>query len=1220
MQKTFARAPIVRSELLLFLANSTRLVKSCLTTKTLLAMKLTFLLLTVTFLNVSAEGIAQSVSFSGKNIPLKTVFTAIRQQTGYRVAYAREVLEEAGPVSVEAKNMKLVDFLNLVLKDQPVRYTIEQKTILIVEKPRSSITVLVQAPAPLEDTAAFTITGAVTDTAGKPLPRATVLAKGRQQAVTTTDAAGKFSLRVYLNDVITISYVGYEELQHVVKSKTGSLYFSLKQAVNKLNDVEVVSTGYQTLPRERATGSFGIVTAKDLVKIPSTSILERLMGQVAGVDISTATVAGKTRSGSIQIRGLSTIPGYTTESKVSMDPLLVVDGFVTKQSISGGALDFLNPDDIDQITFLKDAAAASIWGMQAANGVVVVVTKKGIRNSKPTLSFSTTYGTSARPRMDYYPINSSAEYIDLEKEHIDKGIFPDPVPRSNPGVYYPENNSQAQAIIWRYKRNEITEAQMNTSLDSLGRLDNRAQIRQYLLQPASTQQYNLSVSGGGPNSSFYFSGYYYQDEPVYRSNVNKGYSLNAGNTASLLNGRVILTTGLNYSNKRDKLNMAAVNALNTAPGGLRPYDMLKDANGQNIYYDVLVIPTLARYLESRGYLPFSYNPIDELNYSNAIANGNNVTLNVGINTNITNWLNLNLSGNVSRTFAETETYDEPESYAARMLVNKATGLYPTYVWNGLPKGGKSILSNAQGKSYNLRGTIGINKNWNNIHQVNVLVGTEIRETNDKGTSETRYGVDKTINLYRSVSVGATYKDINSTTQSIPVTTSAISEFTTRSLSYYGNASYTFNGKYILSGSARFDDYNLLGAGKRERAIPLWSAGLKWNASKEAFLERVTWLNNLGVRMTYGFSGNAPQGYAPVTVINLLGADFYTGQPYGNISSPANPTLTWEKTRMINLGIDYSLFKNRVYGSAELYYKLSTDIIWQMPINGTYGFSTFLFNTANLHGKGVDLSVSVVPVLTKNWRWTTTLNLSYNTNVVKDARFKRPTGSFDTKTLYEGFPVDYLFSYKWAGLDSTGQALIKSPDGKTTYTIMEYPFQDIRTYSGRTTSPWFGGFNNSVSYKGFELSAYFSFNFGGVFRMPSANGYGFSNNGFVGRNKDIATRWRKKGDEAFTDMPGMVYGVGANFFQSINRYIESDKLVRSRSYIKCRQVSLAYTIPTAIVSKIGMKNLTISAVARELGLIWAKNKEGLDPEYLYSAGAGFQLPPSVKYSFRLATNF
>jgi hypothetical protein len=427
-------------------------------------------------------------------------------------------------------------------------------------------------------------------------------------------------------------------------------------------------------------------------------------------------------------------------------------------------------------------------------------------------------------------------------------------------------------------------------------------------------------------------------------------------------------------------------------------------------------------------------------------------------------------------------------------------------------------------------------------------------------------------------------------------------------------------KYTVSGSTRFDDFNLLGVDRRKRALPLWSAGLKWNINKESFMQPIQWIDNLGARVTYGFNGNAPQGYAPVTQINLLGSDFYSGLAYANIGTPAVENLTWEKTRVINLGLDYSLFKNRLYGSAEVYYKLSTDIIFNLPINATYGFSSTLFNTANLDGRGVDLNVSLVPVVNKSFKWTTTLNLSYNTNVIKDARFNKPVGSLGPDFLYDGYPVDYLFSYKWAGLDKTGQGLIYSQDGKTTYTINDYPFENIRAYSGRTTSPWFGGFINSVSYKGFDLSAYFSFNFGGVFRMPAANGFGFSNNGFVGRNKEIGTRWRKPGDEATTQFPGMVYGVGANFFQSVNRFIESDYLIRDRSYIKCRQVSLAYSIPGTFLNKIGIKNLTVSAVARELGLIWAKNAEKLDPEYLYASGSGFQMPPSVKYTFRISANF
>ena len=1191
-------------------------------TQTLLVMKLTFLLLTVAFLNVAARGVGQSVSLSGRNMPLKNVFTEIKHQTGYLVAYAREVLHEAKPVSISVQHMGLTDFLDLVLKDQPLKYTIDNKTILVSEKPVSGAAMVLQAAATPADTVRFNISGRVTDTAGKALSGATIVVKGAQQSVVTTDAEGKFTIRVSANDIVSVSFIGYEEKSWKIKNSDGAIAFSLKPVVTRLDNVDVVYTGYQDIPKERATGSFSVISGKELAKIPSTSLFERMQGLATGVDVITATAAGKTRNGAIRVRGFSTIPGTyaSTYTKISTDPLLVIDGFPSQISISNGALDYLNPDDIDQVTILKDAAAASIWGMQAANGVIVVVTKKGLRNSKPAISFSATYGTSARPRMDYYPQNSSAEYIDLEREHIDKGIFTDPVPKSNPGSYYPENASQAQLAIFSFKRGEITAAQLDAKLVKLGAQDNRSQVSKYLLQPSSTQQYNLSISGGGPNSSFYTSGYYYQDEPVYKSNMNRGYSLNAGNTATLLNGKVNITTGLVYSNKRDKLNNAAVTALSTVSGGLRPYDMLKDENGQNIYYDPVIVSSTARTLEGRGYLPFSYSPIDELNFSNTVTNGNNITLNVAVNTNITKWLNVNVSGNVGRVFTEAELYDEPESYAARMLVNKATGLYPTYITNGLPKGGRTIITNSLGRSYNFRGTIGINKNWNDVHQVNVIVGSEIRESYTKGSSETRFGVDKSINAFRIVSVGAGYKDMYGSNQSIPATTTGVSEFTTRAMSSYANASYTFMGRYTLSGSTRFDDFNLLGVDKRNRALPLWSTGFKWNVSKEPFMERLHWIDNLGARLTYGFNGNAPQGYAPVTVINLLGSDYYSGLTYANIGTPAVDNLTWEKTRVINLGLDYSLFKNRVYGAVEAYYKLSTDIIWNLPINGTYGFTGTLFNTATLNGRGVDLGVSVVPLLTKAMRWTTTLNLSFNTNVIKDTRFNNPVGSLGADYPYDGYPIDYLFSYKWAGLDKTGQGLILSQDGKTTYTVNDYPFYDIRTYSGRTTSPWFGGFINSFSYKGFDLSAWFSFNFGGVFRKPSANSFGFSNNGFVGRSKDIDTRWRKPGDEATTSFPGMVYGVGANFYQSVNRFIESDYLIRSRSYIKCRQVSLTYSVPGSLLSKIGLKNLTVSAVARELGLVWAKNKEKLDPEYLYTTGFGFQMPPSVKYTFRIATNF
>lgn len=1176
-------------------------------------MRMTSFFLFAFLLHVSAKTSSQTVTIQGRDIPLKKVFDVIYKQTGYVVFGADHLFKQAAPVTVNAQNMPLAAFLTDLFRDQPLTFSIDSKTIFLSEKIEPA-NIAIAA----DTTVIPLLKGTVLDSARQAVQGATVTVRNTR-LIAVTDGQGSFSLQnVPGNAILVVSSVAYQQKELRLDGKS-FLTISLLPEVKKLEEVEVtVNTGYQSLPLERATGSFAIVTAKQLAQAPLVSILERLQGIVPGVDISTKTSVGKSRNASITIRGLSTIKSEYT--KVSTDPLLVIDGFPSQVSVSNGALDLLNPDDIEQITFLKDAAAASIWGIQAANGVIVVTTKKGVRNSKPTLSFSTTFGTSSKPGTNYGKMMSMPEYIALEKELIEKKRLVDYSLITS--GFYPENNSQAQAIIWRFKRGEITEAQMNEALAALGAIDNSDQMAEYMLQRPTTQQYNLSVSGGGINSSYYLSGFFYKDERIYRSNVNKGYSLRAGATTGLLNGRVTISTDLSFGNTKDKINGAAVRAMSVAAGGMRPYDQLVDAAGNIVYYDVLTTPGVARNLESKGYLPFRYSPIDELNYSNTYQNNNNLALNVSVNGKLTSWLSVNVSGNIGRTFSDREEYWEPESYEARMLVNKGTSLNASGARvYGVPPGGKLNMDNSLGRSYNLRGQINVNKNWQDRHQLNLLIGQEMRESYNKSSGEIRYGYDKSINAFRSVNPGAGYRDMYGSTQTIGATSKPVTENTTRALSYYANGSYALDNKYIVSGSARFDDYNLLGVERRKRAIPLWSAGLKWNISNEDFLNSVPWINQLAARFTYGFSGNAPQGYAPVTVINLLGNDFYSNYPNANISTPAIENLAWETTRMINYGIDFSLFNNRLYGSLEYYTKHTTDIIWQLPINGTYGFTNLLFNTARLDGQGADIAINVVPVLKKNWKWTSSLIVSYNTNKIKDNRFEKPTTSFTPQNLYNGYPSDYLFSFSWAGLDNTGQSLINDPKvpGKS-YTVLEYPFENIREYSGRTTSPWFGSFNNSLQYKGLELNVQLLYAFGGVFRKPSVNSIGFTNNTYVGRSGDLAERWKKPGDEAFTNVPGLEFGPNTVFFTSLARYTESSYLIRSRSNVRLQQVSLSYTLPTRWLEKAGAKGMTVSAFCRNLGMIWAANKEKLDPDYLYTTGNNYQLPPLTSYTFRLNVNF
>ena len=1192
---------------------------SRLVTKIMLRMRLTFILLTVVLAASANDGVSQNITFSAANASPEQIMTVVRQQTKFVFLYKEDVLKDAPKITISAKDMPLQDFLKMAFQGQPFTWVIHDQTVVLKSR---------EAPAsdqPVNNTddlffgyLPITIKGRVMDDAGKPVAGAVVKIKGKKKSVVTDDE-GNYEIKgVEAQDILVITAVNIETVETAVNGRK-EVNIIGRRKVSALGEVTVqVNTGYQSIPKERATGSFGVVTAQQLSKYPVTSLFERLQGLVPGVDISTATTAGKSRSGTVTIRGLSTIVSDYT--KVSTDPLLVIDGFPSATSISAGALNFINPDDVEQVTFLKDAAAASIWGIQAANGVIVITTKKGTRNSKPIINFMSTLGTSKRPRPNYGKMMTTPQYIQLEKELIDKGVMTDPV--LNTSSFYPSNNSQAQAILFSFKRGAITADQMNQQLDALGKIDNTDQVSQYLLRPPATHQYNLSISGGGPGSSYFISGYFYTDDRAYKSNDNQGYSIKASNVSSFLNGRVSLTSDLTFGNTKDKINGAAVRAMSITPGGLRVYDQLKDPNGNNNYYDVVTTPQVARGLEKKGYLSFLYSPIDELNYSNTYNTSNNITLNLAANANITSWLAVNLSGNIGRMFTNSNTYWEPNSYDARIMVNSASSINSTgAVVHGIPIGGKLNLMNEQNRSYNLRGQFTINKTWNDLHRLNFLAGAEIRQVYDESSSDIRYGYDKEINSFRTVNPGASYKDMYGNTQTIGPTSSQYVEKTTRSLSYYGNASYSFMNKYIVSGSARLDDNNLLGVDRRKRAVPLWSTGLKWNLKGEEFIKYISWINQLSARATYGFSGNAPQGYAPVTVIDLLGSNYYTGYPYANIGTPAIDNLAWEKTRMINYGIDYSLLGNRIFGSLEYYLKRTTDIIWSMPINATYGYGSLLFNTANLNGKGVDLSLGLVPVQTKTLKWTSIFNLSYNTNIVKDSRFNGPTTSFDAETLYNGYPSDYLFSYAWSGLDKTGQSLIKDPKKPgTTYTVMDYPYEDIRVYSGRSKSPWFGGFNNSVQYKGWELAFQFIYHFGGVFRKPSVSSVGFSNTTLVGRSGDLAERWELPGDEAKTNVPGLIYGPGASYYTSLDRYVNSDYLIRSRSNIRFQQVMLSYSVPQRWLQKASIRSMILSGACRNLGMIWAANKEKLDPDYLYTTGNNYQLSPVASFTFQASINF
>ncbi len=537
-------------------------------------------------------------------------------------------------------------------------------------------------------------------------------------------------------------------------------------------------------------------------------------------------------------------------------------------------------------------------------------------------------------------------------------------------------------------------------------------------------------------------------------------------------------------------------------------------------------------------------------------------------------------------------------------------------------GGSGIynVSNGNTNNYTLRGQLNYETTLGTDHQINAIAGSEIRQTQQGEGTSTLYGYNMGTGIARPMNFLTPYTTIYGYTNGIGGAPSQ-QDKTRRYLSYYSNAAYTYKAKYTVSASVRYDDYNNFGVDRKFRATPLYSFGGKWDTAKESFLSNVKWISNLGLRATYGVNGNISTSLYPFTYIALGGVDSSTGLSTSSIIAPANPELRWEKTYVSNLGLDFGFLKNRIYGSVEVYRKHGTDLFYNFPISGTYGVTTLTRNTSELNGRGVDLSLGGIFYTAKDWDVNGRLTYAYNTNDVKDTRFI-PTSSFYASPAYSsliaGYPTDKLLVYRNAGLDATGMTLIYDQNGNKIAPSVNLNSIDALAYAGRTTAPHFGSYTQTVRFKDFTLMAVATYQFGNVFLKPTVSSYPSSRVGVTyDLSGDVAKRWQKAGDEQFTSVPGVA---GTYATVSLTRYQQSDINVLKGDYIRLRELSLSYRIPVERITK-AVKGANFSFAARNLGLLWTANKEGIDPDFtsgLTSTTLG--LPATVSYNFSLNVNF
>ncbi|HWK06736.1 MAG TPA: SusC/RagA family TonB-linked outer membrane protein [Puia sp.] len=1179
-------------------------------------MKLTAILLLAVCLQVSAAGFAQKVTLSEKNVPLGKVFIEIKKQTGYVFFFDQSWLAMAKNVTVEVREEPLLSALDACFKGQPLTYSIVGKAIVLrLIEPSPTL-----PPGDTTRLPLIAVHGVVKDETGNPLAGVVVMPKGSNKGAITNDKGEFFLKSVDKEAILEFASVNTETLELRVAGKT-ELSINLKAKVIALGDVTVtVNTGYQTLSKERSAGSFAKPDMKVIQdRSGSMNILQRLDGLVPGLVVNNAPgsslnpflIRGLTTVGVVNPNDLSNPNSYLGTNR---SPLFVVDG-IPLDDVSS-----VNPQDVADITVLRDATAASIWGARAANGVIVIVTKKGTQGDKLKISYDAFVNFQGKPDLHYIRTLNSQQFIQAAREVIDSTymtINPWSTISSYAGNLASVGVAPHERILYNQFRGLTTAAQANKSLDSLAGIDNSQQIKDLWYRNAVLMNHTLSLSGGGKVHSFYGSMAYTDAQSNRPGEANNAYKINLRQDFNL--GRRIqlnLITDLNNTVTSAKRNITINNQF-------LPYQLFKDANGNSIsmpYMQYLSDETRADY-QNRSQINLDYNPLDERNYGYTKSNtlfSRNI---LGVSVKLLEGLKFEGTYGYVKNSGKTQSYDDAASYLVRSQVVQFTvaptvGSTPVYY---LPTtGGNYSVSNVNQGYWTVRNMLTYNKAWNNnLHQLSVLAGQEAQEQLTVTNSSMVFGYNELLETSSSInyatlgSPGITNPVMaNSSGKSTLSNNSFVqSETRTRFTSYFSNLAYTYRQKYIVNASLRADRSNLFGLDQSAQNKPVWSAGGKWILGDEAFLKGINWINNLALRATYGITGNSPvPGIA--ASYNILAASSNPNLPGGlglNINTPANSKLTWERTATMNIGVDFAVLKDRLSGSVDLYQKKTSGLLGNVPTNSFTGYSAIIGNLGDLENKGIEISLNSVNISSRDFRWSTLFNIAYNKNTITSFKGNSAITTGDgkvTSQYLEGYPAFAVFAYRFAGLDNMGDPQIRLADKTLTKKPNAAGLADIK-FMGTYQPVWSGGMSNLFSYRNFGLSVNTVINLGNVMRRDVNTFYtgriagsNVSYGGFMTGNlpADFANRWKKAGDESVTNVPSYVASSSVSTTRrNTGYYTFGDINVVSASYIKLRDITLSYSLPQSLVGKLKADKISFRAQLSNL-MLWKANKNGIDPEY------------------------
>lgn len=1185
--------------------------------KSVCARTILHVLLIMAVVNASAQNSNDAlIDLELNNQSLSYALKQFSNISGYKVNFSSQ--DVAGyKVTVKATKQKPMQVLERILEGKPFEYKVNGMFITVILNKQNHVQT--------KQAKSRYVKGKIVDENGTPLAGANIKVLNTPNGA-IADIDGNFSCRVPEGaNTIEVSFIGMQTEKISVKDKE-HVNIILHEDKNMLGDVVV--TGYQKISKERSTAAFGFLDSKELNRQMHADLSSSLEGKIAGLQMNVNPNTGEMTP---ILRGVGTF-----SSEVGTMPLIVIDDMPTNMTLND-----INPYNVESITVLKDAAAASIYGALAANGVIVVTTKQA-KDSKTNININADWFITTKPSFNNLNLASSGEIIDYQTMIFNKNVEEAGSADSFLSSYRSGYYNPLFLLLQDQANGAVSSEEVNATLSKWRNNDYYNEYRDNVWRTALTQRYNVNISQKVGDNNHYVSFGYDNNKGRTPNDSNNKFSLYYKSNYKItnwLNVNIGLDASLsNATSPNSKLTSYTVQQryerILNDDGSLytSPYANVSGYSGSAYNGN-----TVRQYEGVSPFKSFGFNIIDAID--EGLSKSNDVSLRPFINleAKFLKMFKYNFMYQYEWNNGKSETFDDKDSYLMRMTHNAMVDE------NGnsqLPDGGRMYKSEVSSKRYTIRNQIDFDKKWRD-HALTAIAGLEFRENKiPTALTQLYYGYDpQTLSFnvmnWQDYEDGVGNSMLSGSNITLGNLGSSLSETTHRYASFYSNANYSFKSRYNISGSVRWDYADLFGLDIKNQRHPLWSVGGSWAISEEDFMKDISWMNYLKLRATYGINGNVDQSSTTYFVVkekvqsNPIRTEYLN---YDDDDLP-NPRLRWEKTATLNTGLDFRLFNNIITGSIEYYNRYASDLLVRKYMDPTIGAKSRVINNGEMRNQGVELSLSANIIRRKDWNFGIDMNFANNKNKIMKVDQDKTTSSTSyilspTNYFVEGTSYNTLWAYKIDRIEN-GYPIAVDKDGNDFVTYNEDgTIKDVTSTSsikgvehlvnmGTLTPKFNGSFTLRLSYKNFDINAFFVFAGGHKMRKSVTN---MDDQIGSDNRQEITQTWNEatpnENVRMYFDMPAQLRSY-ANTFQYWWQY--GDINVIDAGYAKLRNISIGYSLPENICKKMKISSLRIKAQVSNL-LTWAKAGKGIDPEsYSLNSGTrGMAMPKT--YSIGFTTSF